>query len=387
MKSLSSKIVVALSVILITAGVFVLGSHFPNDLLMTPATANVFNQNSITQVLTSQDTITAVYNNASPAVVEIDVTQQGNGFLGGSTGQGSGFLIDNNGHIMTNNHVVQGASSVQVRLNNGTILNGTVLGTDAKDDLAIVSVDPKAVSGITPLKLADSSTVQIGQLAIAIGSPYGLTNTVSAGIISGLNRTLSGSTMTSMIQTDASLNPGNSGGPLLDGQGLVVGINTALEKASSGRIGFAVPSNVAQSVLSNLVAGKSVVLTYLGITGRDLTALLASSLNISVTQGVYVVSVVANSPADKTGLKGPSSNSSGAPAVVGDVITMADRQPVSTIAQLLAYIRSKNVGDVVKLTILRNGQTVNAQVTLEGQPSRVSPTLPQPSPIPNNPPR
>lgn len=387
MKGSGSKIAIMLAVILIAGAGFVLGSHSAGIPQLTYAPASIANQGSITQALTSQDTITTIYNNASPAVVEIHVTQQGNGFLGGSTGQGSGFLVDSQGYILTNNHVVQGASSVQVLLKNGTTLNGTVLGRDSRDDLAVVSVDPTKVSGITPLQLADSSTVQIGQLAVAIGSPYGLANSVTAGIISGLNRTVGGNTLTGMLQTDAALNPGNSGGPLLDAQGLVVGINTAMENAASGGIGFAVPSNVAKNVLSDLVAGKTIVRAYLGITGKDLTPSLAGNLGISVTQGVYVVSVVTNGPADKAGIKGSSANTSGAPAAGGDVITMVDGQPVTSIAQLLAYIGTKNVGDVIKLTVLQGGQTINAQVTLQARPTTVSSTIPQPNPAPNNPQR
>ena len=380
MKGLVSKIAIVLAVVLIAGGGFVLGSHFAGIPQFTYAPASIANQGLFTPVATSQDTITTIYNNASPAVVEIGVIQQGNGFLGGSSGLGSGFLIDSKGYILTNNHVVQGASSVRVVLKNGTILNGTVLGTDPRDDLALVSVDPAKVSGITPLQLADSSTVQIGQLAIAIGSPYGLDGSVTAGIISGLNRAVSGSTLMGMIQTDAALNPGNSGGPLLNGQGLVIGINTAVENAGSGGIGFAVPSNIARNVLSDLEAGKTIVRPYLGITGRDLTPSLAGNLSISVTQGVYVVSVVTNGPADKAGIKGPSANTSGASAAGGDVITTVDGQPVTGITQLLAYIGTKNVSDTIKITVLRGGQTINVQVTLQERPASPAPTNPHPNP-------
>ena len=285
MKILTSKIVVALAVAGIAGAGFVAGSHF--------------NDGSPAALAASQEAITTIYNNASPAVVEIDVTQQGSGYFGGMSGEGSGFLVDNQGDIVTNNHVVDGATSVQVILSNGKTVDAKVLGTDAIDDLAVVKVDSSAVAGITPLQFGDSSAVQPGETAIAIGSPYGLTNSVTAGIISGLDRTVRGSNMTGMLQTDASINPGNSGGPLLDANGLVIGINTAMENAG---VGFAVPSDVAKEALPNLLAGKAVERPMLGISGTDVTESNASTLGLTVNQGVYIVSVASGGPADKAGI-------------------------------------------------------------------------------------
>ena len=234
--------------------------------------------------------------------------------FGNSTeeGLGSGFLIDNQGHILTNNHVVDGATTVQVTLTNGNTVNGKVLGTDPVDDLAVVSVDPSAVAGITPLQLGDSSLVVPGQMAIAIGNPLGYTDSITVGVISGLNRSIfSGSNLRGMLQTDAAINPGNSGGPLLDDQGMVIGINTAAEIGATGAdgMGFAIPSNLAAKLLPDLIAGKTVTRPWLGISGTALTQATASTLGLSVNKGVYVVSVVANSPAEKAGLKAGGSNS------------------------------------------------------------------------------
>ena len=273
MKTLRSKILAVIVVLVVAAVAYSIGS----GAILAPSSV------SAATTLYNQDTVTSIYSTASPAVVEIGVTQQNAGPLGRfyQEGQGSGFLIDQNGYILTNEHVVDGAASVQVKLSNGQTVNATVTGTDAIDDLAIIKVDATAVSTIDPLTLGDSSAVKVGQMAIAIGNPFGLDNTVTVGVISGLNRSVNG--ITGMLQTDASLNPGNSGGPLLDANGEVIGINTAIETGSamSGGargIGFAVPSNTAKNVLDDLKAGKQVARPWLGIQGQTLTPSSASSV-------------------------------------------------------------------------------------------------------------
>jgi S1-C subfamily serine protease len=332
-----------------------------------------------------QSTIASIYNSASPAVVEITINQQATSFFSGVTETGSGFLIDTQGHILTNNHVIDGASNVQVTLANGTNLTAKILGTDSFNDLAIIGVEPALVSGIAPLQFGDSSTVQPGDTAIAIGSPYGLMNSITAGIISGLDRSVSGSSLTGLLQTDAAINPGNSGGPLLNINGLVIGINTAIENSSDGGIGFAIQSNIAQRVLASLVAGQTVVRPWLGISGTDINAANAAQYGVSVNQGVYVVSVVSNSPAEKTGLKAARTDINGAPTTGGDIIVAIDGQTVTGISQLSAYISSKNVGDAVNLTILRAGQNIDVQVTLQAWPSAINSTNPYTAPFPGLP--
>jgi S1-C subfamily serine protease len=255
MKSLNSLIAVALAMVIIGTMGFIVGSHFNNSSHGTSIITSVASNGSIAQTAASQDNITTIYNKVSPAIVEIDVTIQGRGFFRGVSGQGSGFLIDNQGDILTNYHVVEGAASVQVLLKNGTTITAKVLGTDSTDDLAVVKVDTGSVAGITPLQFGDSNSVQPGQMIIAIGSPYGLTDSVTDGIISGLDRSVSGSNMTGMLQIDASINPGNSGGPLLDVNGFVLGINSAIENSANGGIGFAIPSAIVQKALPNLIAG------------------------------------------------------------------------------------------------------------------------------------
>ena len=379
MKTLKSKIAVVIAALLVIGAAFAVGTSVHLEA----------NTASAAPTLYSQDTTTSIYNNATPAVMEINITQTVNTVFGNSTQEalGSGFLVDNQGDILTNNHVVDGATTVQVTLTNGNTVNGKVLGTDPVDDLAIVSVDPSAVAGITPLKFGDSSLVVPGQMAIAIGNPLGFTNSITVGVISGLNRSIPDSNMRGMLQTDAAINPGNSGGPLLDENGNVIGINTAAEIGVTGAdgMGFAIPSNLAAKILPDLIAGKTVSRPWLGISGTALTQATASQLGLSVNKGVYIVSVVANSPAEKAGLKSGSANADGTLAAGGDVITAVDGKSVASVEDLSAYISTKSVGDKVSLTVLRNGQSITVQVTLDAWPADLSasatPQVPTTTPI------
>src|SRR5208283_4663748 len=277
MKSLPSKIAIVLVVVAVVAAAFFAESRLDKS-SKTVSTNQAQNFQSSATTTVSRDTVTptsaggesisTIYSQASPAVVEINVTVQEMGFFGitTATDQGSGFLIDTNGDIVTNNHVVEGATSngVQIVLANGTTINNVqILGTDATDDLAVVKVAASAVAGITPLQFDDSGAVQVGQTVVAIGSPYGLVNTLTAGIVSGVNRQItetdsySGTyiNLTGTIQTDAAINPGNSGGPLLDTNGKVIGVNTEIQNSSDGGIAFAVSSDVLQKVLPDLIKG------------------------------------------------------------------------------------------------------------------------------------
>jgi len=276
MKKVSFKFIIGLLAIMLAGSVFIAGCQlFSNSSTTTTSAQSSLStttaaaaQNSIVQTSNGETSISAIYSQDNPAVVEINVTVQEMGFFGMTTAtdQGSGFLIDTNGDIVTNNHVVEGATSngVQIVLANGTTINNAqILGTDATDDLAVVKVAASAVAGITPLQFDDSGAVQVGQTVIAIGSPYGLVNTLTAGIVSGVNRQItetdsySGTyiNLTGTIQTDAAINPGNSGGPLLDTNGKVIGVNTEIQNSSDGGIAFAVSSDVLQKVLPNLIKG------------------------------------------------------------------------------------------------------------------------------------
>lgn len=387
MNSLTRKllaVVAVLSVLIVGGAAYLLAS----GTMLVPRTAQAapsVGTQASPAALYSQDTVTSIFNSDSPAVVEINVTAQSSGFFGQgySQDQGSGFLVDtSNGYIVTNEHVVDGATSVQVVFKDGSTANATVVATDKIDDLAVIKVDPSTVAGVKQLQFADSSQLVPGQMAIAIGAPYGLPETITVGVVSGLDRTISGSNYTGMIQTDAAINPGNSGGPLLDENGQVIGINTAIESAQGAQnIGFAIPSNVVKNRLPGLEAGTSATRPYLGITGTALTADLAKTLGLSVSKGVYVIDVTSGSPADKAGLKGSGMDANGNPVTGGDVITAVDGQAVASVPDLSNYFNTnKKPGDTVSLTVLRGGSTLTVSVALGTWPA----TLNQSGSVPNN---
>jgi len=372
MSTLKNKIITVVVVVVVALAAYTIGA----GKLFVPTTA------SAALALYDQSTVTTVYNAVSPAVVEVDMTEGGSFFFNQTSGLGSGILVDSEGYILTNNHVVDGATSVSVKLDNGNTVAATVVGKDAIDDLAVIKVDASAVSSITPLTLGDSSQIQPGQMAIAIGNPFGLDDTVTVGVISGLDRSLGN--LTGLIQTDASINPGNSGGPLLvvdsTGTGVVIGINTAIETSPTGvtGIGFAVPSNVATRVLPSLKAGTTLTRPWIGISGTAVTTTLAEQLSLPVTSGVYVISVTADSPAQAAGLIGGNLDTNGSPASGGDIITAIDGQSVDAVPDISNYINTnKKVGDTITLSVLRNGSQQQVQITLGTWPDTVTQNTPQ----------
>ena len=314
----------------------------------------------------------AIYQQVKDGVVTITAQVSGNGFRSFSQAQGSGIEMDKSGDILTNAHVVGSASQVQVQFSNGQSTTGQVKGVDQSADLAVVQVSV-AQDQLHPLATGNSDTLQVGDTALAIGTPFGLQGSFTAGIISGLNRTTTapnGRALTGMIQTDAPINPGNSGGPLLDGRGQLIGVNDSIDSPIEGNVGvgFAIPVNRATSLLKPLESGQAIQHPWLGISGETLTATTASQLGISGAQsGVLVVEVVPNGPAQKAGLQ-----ASGQPDSSDDVITAIDGHHLDTIDALTAYLDTRKVGDRVTLSVVRNGQTVSVSVTLgnfQAQPS------------------
>ncbi len=316
-----------------------------------------------------------LYESAIKSVVKIEVVQgQPGSFSFGGRGQGSGFLVSSQGEILTNYHVVQGASRVTIVLEDGTRLPGEVAGTDPANDLALVRVAKDAVKSITPLVLGDSALVKPGQLAVALGNPYGFQGSVTVGVVSGVNRSLPSITrrpILGMIQTDAAIFPGNSGGPLLSSRGEVIGINTAVTTEGTERLGFAVPSNTARSVLARLSAGATIKRPWLGVSLLTLDSDRAESAGLTVRRGVYLVDVVAGSPAEQAGLR-PGRTAAGQPAPGGDVIVAADGRPVATVDDLISYFNGKQPGDSVTLTLLREGKEVQVTVKLAEWPDSLS---------------
>ncbi len=313
-----------------------------------------------------EDTFVALYKQTNPGVVAI--------FVG--DGQGSGFVIDANGHIVTNNHVVVGGGIITVQFHDGTTRDAELIGTDPDSDLAVIKVDPTTVE-LSPLPLADSDVLEVGEVVLAIGSPFGLANTLTTGIISGLNRLFPGAqspdgsyyNIPDIIQTDAAINPGNSGGPLLNLEGEVIGVNTAIEspvRGSSG-VGFAVPSNVVSAVVPDLISFGSVQNAWIGISGGELNSALAQELGLDVNQrGIVISEVIAGGPAAQAGLQGMAIDGT----TVGDIIVGINGQEVVTFSDLLGYIvTDAGVGDTVTLSVLRNGQIVDVAVVLAARPS------------------
>jgi 2-alkenal reductase len=334
-----------------------------------------------TEILYNENTLVAIYERSIPAVVEVrTVTNDLSGVqdlfpfdfpIPEQIGQGSGFIIDDDGHILTNNHVVEGASEVSVILHDGRSLDTEVVGTDRESDLALLKVDPAELDGISPLILGDSDTAKPGQMAIALGSPLGLEGSITVGVVSGVGRSITSETrrpISRMIQTDAAINPGNSGGPLLNSKGEVIGINTAIQ--TSG-IGFAVPVNTAKSLLPDLLEGGEVKSPWLGISGIAINQELAETLSLPVDSGVYIVGVVPDSPAEEAGLRGSGSDERGRPTFGGDVIKAVDGEAVARVEDLIAYLNEKKPGEKISLSIVRGDESFTIDVTLGEWPENL----------------
>jgi S1-C subfamily serine protease len=294
-----------------------------------------------------------------------------------STATGSGFLIDNDGHILTNAHVVQGAKSVDVQLGDGDSQQAQIVGIDPSSDIAVLKVDN--TEGVNPLPLGDSTKVQVGDPVVAIGNPFALDRTVTSGIVSALQRQIqapNGFSISNVIQTDAAINPGNSGGPLIDGAGQVIGINSQIESQSGGNegVGFAVPIKTAADVVSQLESGGEVHRAYLGITGGDITPDIAQALNLPVDQGVLVEQVLGGGPADDAGIKGATGQATIAGQTVpigGDIITKVDGKQISGMNDVISAVNDRKPGDDLTLTVWSDGQQKDVTVKLGDRPAHV----------------
>ncbi len=289
----------------------------------------------------------AVYAAVGSSVVEINITGQVRAGMTPS-GSGTGFVVDEDGLILTNYHVVAGASNVSVAFSNGEQRTATVVGTDRSNDLALLRVE--LPDGVSAIPLGDSSQVEVGETAIAIGSPFGLEQTVTQGIISAVNRTYAGDgqILRGLIQTDAPINPGNSGGPLLNAQGEVIGITTLIESPVRGNVGvgFAVPINVAKQLLPQLAAGANLQQGYLGIT-------VAQNDARSAVNGVVIDAVDPGSGAARAGLQ------------AGDIITAVNGNAVADFEALVTQLTGRQPGETITVTIERNGETREVEVTLQ----------------------
>ncbi len=322
-----------------------------------------------------------IYERSNPGVVAIQVlTETGDGL-------GSGFVIDKEGHIITNFHVIDGVSDLEVDFPSGYKVRGEVIGTDTDSDLAVVKVNAPAEE-LHPLPLGDSNEIKVGQTVVAIGSPFRFNGTMTTGIISSLGRTLTslneapgGSFFTAgdIIQTDAAINPGNSGGPLLNLDGEVIGVNRAIETYNinsqddpiNSGIGFAIAINIVKRVVPSLISEGSYDYPYLGISSlNDISLLQQEALGLPQASGVYVTSVTPDSPADRAGIRGGTTSteffnlSSG-----GDLIIAIDGRTTQTFSDLLSYLmREKSPGDIITFTILRDNQEIEVDLILGKRP-------------------
>jgi len=289
---------------------------------------------------------------AEPAVVAITV---GDGPGTGAGGAGTGFVITADGFIVTNNHVVEGQSQIEVAFVDGSTLSADLVGRDPSVDLAVLKVDG---SDLAFIELGDSDAVQVGDEVIAIGNALALEGglSVTRGIISGTNRTLetdAGTTLVGMLQTDAAINFGNSGGPLIDADGLVIGVNTAID-ASAQNVGFAIPISRAEPVIEDLRAGRKPA--FLGVSTQNVTPALARELDLAVEEGAYVAQVTADTPADAAGIR------------EGDVIVRIGDENIDESADVLTAVRTHRPGDTVEVEIDRNGERITVEATLIERP-------------------
>jgi len=342
----------------------------PNDAYALSSDANPVGTNRITEVV----------KQLNPAVVGIQSTQKAGQMQGRGRGPmnpfgrgpapfgappqnptprgaGSGFIIDDEGHILTNNHVVQGADEIKVQMQDGKEYSAVLVGQDPKTDIALVKIvrDEGDTTPLPHMKLGDSGNLEVGEWVIAIGNPFGLHHTVTTGIVSAKGRNLGAGPYDAFIQTDASINPGNSGGPLLNMNGEVIGINTMILSGTGGNvgIGFAIPINVAKNIVDDLRKDGKVTRGWLGVTIQKMTPDLAGSFGLDEPKGVLVNGVLPNGPAERSGLKR------------GDVIVKYDGQVLDSFSALPKMVADTQPGQTVTLEILRDGKAESVQITID----------------------
>ena len=343
-----------LVIALVMSGVF---SISDTDVEVADTSETTTEATSTTITIDSEDTTLAevVAAKCLPSVVSMTVTTSD-----GSSGIGSGVILDTDGNILTNYHVIEDAAEIVVTLDSGDTYEAEVVGSDSSSDIAVVVLVDADDAELTPIEIGDSSDLTVGEWVMAIGSPFGNEQSVSTGIVSALYRSTSltdesgTSIYVNMIQTDAAINPGNSGGALVNSEGQLIGINSVIESysGSSSGVGFAIPINYAMGIVEQILAGETVVHPYLGVTLTSLNALTAQSYGLSVTEGAYVVSVTEGSPADEAGVE------------AGDVIIALDDTEIDSADGLIIAVRACEVGDTVTLTVVRDGSEITLTATL-----------------------
>ncbi len=374
------------------AAVITTGQSASAPLTSAPVAAN---PQAAADVAALQSGYEAIYQHVNPSVVTIMISSQVSGQGNGQnsqgqvvpTAEGSGFIWDTAGHIVTNNHVIQGAARISVTFSDGSSYDAKLVGADPNSDLAVIQVTGVPAALLKPVSVGDSTQVKVGQLVVAIGNPYGLSNTMTTGIVSGIGRSIQAGANNSqnssttapsfsipdVIQTDAAINPGNSGGVLVDMRGALIGVPSQIELASGSNsgVGFAIPSAIVSRVVPQLISTGTAAHSYLGFSGGTITADVISALNLQAgQQGILVASVVAGGPAEKAGLQGATVDANGNPTAAGDIITGINGKPVTTFEDLVSYLaNSTQPGQAVTLNVLRNGKDIQVKVTLGTQPT------------------
>jgi len=366
-------IVGATAIILLFAFILI-----PSQEIGTPdlITSNGHDAITLGDVLSSSKSnlsLVELFEKSEEGVVKIQVERDGQN----RNSQGSGFVYDNLGHIITNAHVVDGASKATVTFLDGSQYDAEIIGKDKFTDIAVIKVTEKPRL-LHPLQIGDSSQLHVGEQVAAIGNPFGLSGSMTSGIVSQMGRLLpsqdSGFSIPDVIQTDAAINPGNSGGPLLNLRGEVVGINTAIQSSSGefSGVGFAIPSNTAIKIVPSLIEDGEYHHPWIGISGRDIDPDLARVLELKDAKGFLIITVVDGSPADKAGLKGMTAtqviDGKEYPAD-GDIIISVDDKEVRKISDILIHLqREKSVGDTMVLGVLRDGEFMHISLELVERP-------------------
>lgn len=317
------------------------------------------------------DNLPELVRNVRDSVVTINTVLTSRTGARSGEGLGTGIVFDKQGYILTNYHVVQGANSVSVKFFDGTQVAGRVIGSDPGNDLAVIEVSVPAET-LKPVTFANSDQVAVGESVFAIGAPFGLEFTVTSGIVSGTEREstggISGRPVRGVIQTDAAVNPGNSGGPLFNADGNVIGVNASIENPTGQRVfvgvGFAIPANTARRFIPDMIAGRPITHAQLGVAGVTLNAVNAREAGVNVQRGIYITSVTPGGAAERAGLRAAPASATGSLPPGGDIVTAIDGREVSTIQELARIVDSKNVGDTVKLKIVRGGNTMELSATL-----------------------
>ena len=332
-------------------------------------------------------TVEQIYNEDGPGVafIQAKITQRVSSPFGFPTEQqgvstGSGFVIDKKGDIITNSHVVNGASQITVRLGNSGDIKATLVGKDVSTDLALLRINPHAAK-LHPLTLGDSSKVRVGDPAVAIGNPFGFDRTVTSGIVSALQRQIDAPnnfTINNVIQTDAAINPGNSGGPQINADGQVIGINSQIATGGNGNgnvgIGFAIPINTVKAAIPQLEKNGKVLHAYLGVSTAQISKQDAQDLNLPTDHGALVQQVVPGGPAAKAGLRAGNTQTSGGLVIGGDLIVKIDGKQIAAPNDVVAVVSAHKPGDKVQVQFYRGGKLKTVTVTLGNRPANAGGT-------------